>query len=517
MSVPDQYAGKRVRCPGCQAPQRVPLATPAPEQEAGLAVEPSLDFSALDATDGGSGVRRLRQIMIGCGACSKTIRVPESKLGGTMPCPQCGALLRVDPFNLSKAKGDLIDMTHLELDKADPLLDGGSHGSTIGGSSIQLDNSGMGTGHGTARPASGSMSGVTYTDSQTQMNELRELNDLRHSGQISNDEYRQRKAEIYAGKTLAIQAMSRSAHGDGNRPVLKADDRSPLLPKPVLALLAVLVLGGVGFAAYSMLGGSAGSGSSPANPTTTPGPVAAAPPEAGDPVEPIEPTPGDETASLVGGGQDHASADEPPAPAEADEEPQVATADPVRTYPVTYFEAPVAPKAGGIGVAAAPDAPAVVMRITDWPVEWPAYRIPEDDPEAIGRACEQVKRMSLRNDSALIGVGVGPPATGLDDPAYQTFRAQQESILTEAAAADRVMDDLNFQSSERTATLGALDCHRLHVTSRSDRNVRATILTGVQDGYCLTYWFTGSKSLYPRFLDTVGVAEFGPATASTRR
>lgn len=513
ISVPDQYAGKKVRCPGCQAAQRVPLAEAPRGDQVDLALDTPLDLSALDATDGGSGVRRLRRIVIGCGACRKNIRVPESKLGGTMPCPKCGVVLRVDPFDLSKAKGDLIDMTHLELDKADLLLDGGPHGSTLGGSAIQLDSGGssggsaMGTGYGSTRAPSGSMSGVAYTDSQTQMSELRELNELKHSGQISNAEYRQRKAQIYGGKTLAIQALSRSADGDGNRPVIKADGSSALLPMPVMLLLGVLVLGVAGFGAWSLLNGST-------IPNPNNGGTATGPDDTG--------TASPEVVAVDGGAEDPAT---PPDPADPDSSdagdpagvtddmspPPDGQTDPATpTYPVTMFEAPIASGPGGIGQPTPPVESAVAMQIASWPVEWPDHDLSNNEREAIGKACQVVKRMTYRNESALIGTAVGPPAADLDDPAYQNFRAKMQAILTDTAAADQVLDDLNFRTSERTAPLGSLECHRLHVTSRSNTSVRVTILTGLQDGYCVTYWFTGDKSLYARFVDTVGTATLAP-------
>lgn len=504
MSVPDKYAGKRVRCPACQTAQRVPISEPSLDgDDDQYQSQPLADLSGLQDTSMGSGVRRLRQILIGCGACQKTIKVPEARLGKTTPCNFCGTVLKVDAFNLSKAKGDLIDMTHLELEKADLLAEGGSHGSTLGGSSIQLDGTGSGgTGYQMNMPPAGSMSGVSMNNSQTQMRELRELNDLKHSGQISAEEYRERKKEIYSGKTLAIQAMSRSADGTGGRPVIKRDDRPGLLPKPVMALIVVLIIGGAGYAAFMAISGSPSSSTEVAE---TPKPTA-----------PVEAENAAEEVAVEEAVPEETTEVEAPVEAEVVEMPpeqpveETAEADPYGGLPVTMFEIDESiasmedAKASGSGQAA------VTMVVKDWQTGWPDQNDPEARNRAIGKACDVLQRISVRDDRATIGVAVGPAATGLDSPEYLDFRQEMHDILTQTARANGVFDDLVLRSSDRAASMGGLESHRMHVTSRSNRNVRATILTGVQDGYCVSYWFAGAKNLYDEFLDTVGQAELGP-------
>lgn len=510
MSVPDQYAGKRVRCPGCQAAQRVPM--PAAEVDAiPLVSQPIVDLSALDAIEA-SGVRRLRQILIGCGECQKTIKIPESKIGKTTACTSCGVILKVDSFNLAKAKGDLIDMTHLELEKADLLLDGGSHGSTLGGSSIQLDGSGTG-GYELNVPPSGSMSGVSMSSSsQSQMRELRELNDLKHSGQISSQEYRERKKEIYAGKTLAIQAMSRSADGSGNRPVIKRDDKPAFLPGPVKLMIVVLVLAGGGYAAWAAINGPQATSSDQLAAATlaeavTPATSEATTEDAGD-IEATATEAPNVDALLAAESHEAVLADAQSSG--VDEVGAVMNVDSESVglieESVTMFEIEPAPIQIG-EVSAEIDAPAAVrMTVADWSTSWPTHTLDADDRSAIGQACEVLQRISVRDDSAIIGVAVGPAASDLDSAVYRGFRQEMQDILTETAQADQVLDDLNIRTSERTAQLGTLESHRLHVTSKTNREVRATILTGIQDGHCVSYWFAGSKTLYTEFLDTVGRA-----------
>ncbi len=525
MSVPDQYVGKRVRCPGCQTAQRVPMPTTAEPPEMSLASQPLVDLSGLDANEA-SGVRRLRQILIGCGVCQKTIKIPESKLGKTTACSACGVVLQVDAFNLAKAKGDLIDMTHLELEKADLTLDGGSHGSTLGGSSIQLDahSSAMGIGgYELNAPVPSPMSGLSIaSDSQTQMRELRDLNDLKHSGQITNDEYRERKKEIYAGKTLAIQAMSRTADGSGNRPVIQRGDKPALLPKPVVLLVVVLVIAGGGYAAWAVMNESATTSSGPMTAVTTTDDVVADD-EGSQATEEnnihaalaqgeqgiVESTNDDSLAvvtPLVDTANDFIAEGSDGQALSAHEKPPAGLID--ESVTVLQLDPIVDENAERInGVDATP---AVRMAITAWPTSWPTHTLDDDDPAAIGQACEVLQRISIRDDSAIIGVTVGPAAVDFDSPAYRGFRQAMQDILTNTAEAEQALDDLNIRTSERTAQLGTLESHRLHVTSKRNPAVRATILTGIQDGYCVSYWFAGSNTLYAEFLDTVGRAAFAP-------
>ncbi|MEM1107417.1 MAG: SHOCT domain-containing protein [Planctomycetota bacterium] len=455
-----------------------------------------MDLSALEDQSEG-GVRRLRQILIGCGSCRANIKVPESKFGQTTTCASCKALLKVDAFDISKAKGDLIDMTHLELEPADPLLDGGAHGSSLGGSSIQLEGGASGA-YELSTPAGGSEA----TDSQSQMRELKELNELKHSGQISNDEYRERKKEIYSGKSLAVQAMSRSADGSGNRPVLKANSDSALLPGPVKALIALAIVGGIGFAGWSVLSGSDSSSQTqvaqrpvtPSNDTTQLDDDASG---------------ADDTNVADAAGVDDASADQSADTSLTDNNSQLEDAEPAAPA-VTMRSLDDEPGIGSIGVEKPSDEPEIEMMVSAWKTDWPEFTVPPGDTRAIGKACELIKRIESSGDRALIGVAVGPAVDNLENPAYAKFRQEMSDILTDTAKQEGVFDDLTIRTSDRTAELGGLQTHRLHVTSKSDRAVRATVLTGVQDGYSVAYWFAGARGLYKDFLETVGQAEFSP-------
>ena len=517
--VPDQYIGKRVRCPSCEMAQRVPDPT----------ATPVVDLSSLDADDSVSTSRRLRQILIGCGACQKTIRLAESRMGTVTACPRCSTPLQFDRFDLSRAKGDLIDMTHLELEPGDPLADTGGFGSTVGGSSISLSGSGVGR---SASAASGSFAGAGLggqsSDSQTQMRELRELNDAKHRGEISAEEYRRRKAEIYSGKTLALQAMSRSADGSGgSRPVLKANG-SKTLPGPALAAVAVLAVAALGLTAYGVLVTDFASNEADSNSTAS----------TSEPAESSEATvaqasmvPSTQVAeTLFQNPEDQEVAEVTEEPGEASPEPtdspekaavteetdepsETAHADTLGDEPALSEDVTDVPSdhvAAAIPSLEVPEpaipAPPVKMKVSNWPVEWIDYQ--PSSNQAMTEACNVIKRILLRDEDALIGVHVGPAAEGLDDVHYRQYRRDMQAILLRHGENQGIMDQLIIRDSDETFPINGLECHRFHITMRGRSADRATIITGVQSGRAVSYWFAGSRRAYPAFVETIGLAEF---------
>lgn len=517
--VPDAYAGKRVRCPGCQQAQRVPepsLAEPSPMDS----------IAALEAGESAVGVRRLREILIGCGACQKTIRLSSRTMGKTTPCPSCKALLQVDKFDLTKAKGDMVDMSHLELETADMLLnDASSHGSTLGGSAIQLE--GTGTGYALSDTSMGSSmgssAGSAATDSQSQMRELRELNDLKHSGAISATEYKRRKSEIYSGRSLAIQAMSRSADGSGPAKATMGRYQESVIPGPIKKLIVVAVLAVGGFVLWTTVlqdmlqdgqeitGTVAGSDQPDPTAGLSEGDAATGPVQSlfvdvpdesedvedGDPAtagvtppgdEAIASTVEDETTDPIAGDNDRI---ETPVAAEP-----VAIVQSAEPSPVDYGEAePVIEEI-------------VEIVVLDWPAGWPGQAL--DASRAIGKACEMVKQISMNGSSAMIGVAAGPAVADLDAPAYVAFRREMQGVMTTAAMVDGMSGQMDIREYSAAMNIGELECQRMLFTFRGVRDKQVTIITGVQDGQAVAYWFVGSRRVYSQFIKTVGLAVLGP-------
>ncbi len=440
-------------------------------------------------------------------------------MGRTMNCPKCQTCLAVDRFDLSKAKGDLVDMTHLELDRGDPLADTAGFGSTVGGSSIKLaGGSKGGSSLGGSRGGAGFAPGLggDSTDSQTQMRELRELNDLKHSGEISAEEYRRRKAEIYAGKTLALQAMSRSADGTGVDKRGQATAPSGGMPGVVKGLLALAAVGVLAFVAYVV--------AFQGDPAT--------PPVAGDPLDPpaetgsqAAPEPKPDPVAVASIFDVPSEVDDRTAEASSAKD-QSGEADPAIDQQLAAESSRPGPRAQGDTLAdpIAVDEPViemppqadlpplppepVEMRVVSWPVDYVDYR--PSSNQAISRACDVIKRILVRDESALIGVDVGPEAADLRDSAYLHYRLEMLDILESTAEAEGVLGSLVIRKSDETRRINGIDSHLIYATLTGRSVDVAAIVTTVQDGRCASYWFAGNKRAYRQFERTIGRAEFGP-------
>lgn len=478
IKVPDSYAGKQVRCPGCSSAQRVPDAVNAAALDA---------FESLEAK-GAPTARAVREILIGCGPCGKSIRLKEHQMGGTAPCPGCGTLLMVDAFKLpkpGKRGGGLVDMSHLELDAADPLLGGRGFPDEAGAPVQMADSHGDGSvsGYALSGYEDPTSLGGGAGDSQTQLRELRELNDLKHSGAISNAEYKERKKDIYAGKTLAIQAMSRSTDGTSSpsgRPVVGREQA--LLPAPVKALAAVLVLGVGGYVLWDNLLSPGSGGSTPPPAATT----NAAPLVTAVQVEPesepvvLDPPEMVETPVVVAVAEEVAP---PEAPVQAAPEPVIE-------------EVPAEPE---------PE-PEGEWLVTEWPIRNATQTSP-DRNLPLGKACAYVMRLETRNGNAMAGVAVGPEAESMDDPAYAAFRDAQFAIILQSAEARDMLKALNIKQTEKPVRVGRQVVDRLTVEHKTERSAQAAVLTLVQDGRAIAYWFEGKKLAYRPFVAAVGTAE----------
>ena len=413
------------------------------------------------------------------------------------------------------------------MDAAEPSLhDTSSHGSTLGGSSIQLEGSGLGTGYAMNDTSMGSTLGGTLTDSQSQMRELRELNDLKHSGAISSDEYKRRKAEIYSGRSLAIQAMSRSADGSGNTRRAPSGPQGGGVPGPVKMLVGVAVLGIGAMVLWNTVlkqavqdgrevAQTVAAGEAPAPPVAESDgePTAAAGSmfsNVPDDLDETQADPSVETAGAEASGT--ASAVDRTAgvtPATDESAAGVSVPDDVAT---AIAVEDVTPRPEAEVLPPSPDLPVapedVEFVVLDWPAGWPDQTPSSDLP--ITRACSVIKQIDMSGHSAYIGVAVGPAVTGLADPAYRAFRSEMQEVMTSAALENGLADQMNMREYASAMKLSGFECHRLLFTFRNRRGDQVTILTGVQDGRSVAYWFVGSGRVYTKFIKTVGLAELGP-------
>ena len=480
-------------------------------------------------------------LKITCTGCQKTLPVAEEHVGKWIRCRGCGtavqvvgdgptpapapAVGRASAKARGKAANDASAVRRMDARefkkkrKGDSLL--GASGLDLGGSAA--GGSAMG---GSSAGASGSfagmsgsfagmdLSGPATADSQSQLWEIKELNRQRAEGSISKEAYKQRKAEIMSGRSLAVQAMSRSADGMGPSAKKPTGRAMPVLPGPIKALIAVAVLAVGGFVLWETV--------LKADPdaTTLPGQLSTGGDGAGadgvrqagvltPDVSVVDPSAVDgggsgASAAAVGEAVAGQTGDAAVAAAGAMTPPVAETVEvpAVRLITIDDPTDAMAMPIPGVPV------PPVVAQAVGWDVPWPDY--PADSTTAIGQACPIVKQMAVGDETAFIGVAGGPEATGLDDPAYAAYQASMHQVLTNVAVTDGVYDGLVIKTSDRPKRMGTLVVDRYYVEHRLRRGVLAMILTGVQDGYCVSYWFAGSSRIVPKFFDLVGSAKLQP-------
>ncbi|MBB6441438.1 hypothetical protein [Phycisphaera mikurensis] len=537
MKVPAAYAGKRVKCPGCQ--QAAPVPTP---RTAGAAASElsALDLSLLDADDGGGGAgaapRRIRDLLIGCGACGKSVKIPENRCGTVVRCPKCTTPLKVDCPPPPPGSGKTIDFRHLSLDPVDEPSLAGADGSlagsiagltagatAMGGASgafgLKLDDTGGGSSAGSA--SGGSTSG------RDQMAELRTLNDLRAEGSISKDEYKKRRAEVMTGgsatASAARAATSRAVGGVRTESLQVKKGFS--LPWPVKAAAVLAVVGGVFYGVW-ILGIAplleeprvveeaderpAVVAATPAVEDDTPEavepePELAAEPEGppeilmvtpGVPVQPWAPAGAEPTTRLAAAfEQVEPAGDDPAGPAgqiaQRIAESQQAAAAAQNPAPIPDPSQPT-PEPGS---TPGPAVPGEAGGVAFWPVMYPEVR--SRNPLATRSA--KTLRMTDQRGQADIGVIVGPAIPeGVEGEAFRGFQWSLQRELVDGLNREGVYADSIISPGERMQRYG--DRWEALVTSVRRRSVAArgkviSIGIGEQGGRAVAYWFAGDSAL----------------------
>ncbi|MEM8781659.1 MAG: SHOCT domain-containing protein [Planctomycetota bacterium] len=527
--VPDEYIGKRVKCPGCGKPVEVPSPEPV---DVGAALDLSLLDDSMSGGEAKAKPRKLRSIVVGCGVCSKTIHIPENRRGAVTPCPKCKTPLLVDVPELPETAGSTIDFKHLALDPAsEPSLMGDSlAGGTVSGSAASLTSTGTrpgkgrrgGTMAGSSLGATGSFSAAgasaAPTSSKDQMQELRSLNDLKASGAISDDEYRKRKAAIYSGGggdvTGARKAMSRNAGGASDRAIRV--DTGPNIPGPIKLLAAVGVVALAGFLVWQYgikpalrdIGDSTTFASEQETPEQQAERAARAEREAQAAREAAEaeaaakaqaeaeaaavtwasliPDLGPEAleVALVQPGRPGPAPDQSVFAMDEDAEDEMDPA--LAALPSAFDDPPPAPT-GGASEDQAGDAPRR-GEITFWDVMLPEGRT----SHPLARQSTFVYQLNRAGQSAFIGVGIGPAVSGLDDNNFRRWQRNEiQQTLINGLARVPGFESARPRINGREQTANGVTYQEMSFQSADRTGNQQVLLTGVQDGFAVFYWFDG--------------------------
>ena len=523
VKVPDQYIGKRVKCPGCAKPLVVPGEQP-------QAKDGELDLDALDSGGAAAapGPRRLRNLALRCGACSKIIKIPENRMGAAFTCPKCRTRLMVGRYDLPPTSGSTIDLKHIELEPLDEasLMDGSLAGGSVAGTSFGSSVADVGsiaglTGAGTAAGASaagatrgGSLAGGSAQD---QMAQVRKLNDLKANGQISEDEYRKRKAAVFATANPVVTTRSRR--------------RKARVPGFVKALVVLALLGAGGWFAWDLAlrdqYENLMAGGDDEAPEQTLEPVVTEAPEVEEAVEVVEAAPAGPRVTLIDpdtlepleditlAAYDARFTPAQPALAEATRD---AGSDDAGDDAADGADAGIlaqagrstagllasAQEAGSDALAAtgltggtdddavsdgAPEAPPagpLKGELAFWDVTL------ADAPRSWHTGRSGLHKMLTRGTrSAVLAANIGPAARTLDAMAFRTFdNAMQTRAFEQLGSSPRFRIRVLDEARELNGTTYK---HRAIQLDERDRIVH--LFTGIQDGFAIAYWLDGNPAL----------------------
>ncbi len=120
-----------------------------------------------------------------------------------------------------------------------------------------------------------------------------------------------------------------------------------------------------------------------------------------------------------------------------------------------------------------------------------------------------VRKMKSGAFEATIGVGIGPRVRGLDDIAFLKYQNQLRQSLYNGLADIADFGSFKPDIRDRVQTHRNTDFYEIIIVGSglAVRGKRISVLTGVQDGYAVTYWFDGHSRLYKTWQrDAVGNA-----------
>jgi hypothetical protein len=142
-----------------------------------------------------------------------------------------------------------------------------------------------------------------------------------------------------------------------------------------------------------------------------------------------------------------------------------------------------------------PPGPKVEWNLAGW--DSPAKR-QGDDP--MTKVCVLVKARRFGRADGWVGVAVGPPAKDANDPANKEHLAQVRGQFNEGLAKLRIIPG----KQELTQNIEGIDYDRIVVSADK---AMATVLTTIQDGRCMDYWYDGPMAGWETLKLVVGRAK----------
>jgi hypothetical protein len=112
-------------------------------------------------------------------------------------------------------------------------------------------------------------------------------------------------------------------------------------------------------------------------------------------------------------------------------------------------------------------------------------------------ACAILKTGQINGKAAYLGGGTGPAAKDFDDKAYQEYVARLKALFSKGLATEKVAIDPRVVRQ----SVGGMEYDRIVANVGSQR---VTVLTKVQEGRCVCYWYVGPTTGWETFVSLLG-------------
>lgn len=122
-----------------------------------------------------------------------------------------------------------------------------------------------------------------------------------------------------------------------------------------------------------------------------------------------------------------------------------------------------------------------------------------EDDHPMARACGVVYALFLGGEETRMGVGFGPKVSSKDDELYGQYKAKVAEVFLSALEG---RTGVNIRE-DFTQELNGVEYDRYYA---ADGTNIATVLIGIQDGHCVSYWLAGPSGSWVRFRQVLGKA-----------
>lgn len=134
----------------------------------------------------------------------------------------------------------------------------------------------------------------------------------------------------------------------------------------------------------------------------------------------------------------------------------------------------------------------------DWPVEGWSSDPKLSDEHKFPKICQVIKEVTVRPNTARVGLTYGPEAASKSDEKFVEFRKSIRGFWVN----DCKIDPKNIVEIKQK--FGGVEYDRIGTSSGGQLGVS---LLGIRDGRCVCYWFEGNSNCFTAFVEGLGQAK----------